>query len=156
MPADGAAKPSRYAQVLTPPEWAEAMLRLALKKSDREPVSGDLLEEYRDAIVQSLGRRAADAWYVRQVAGFVWRATWVWALLLSGSFVFRTAYDWLVPTTDFHVRAEWSSVVSVSSMVTLQFSATANTKSVWPPEIATCCLPLARNDIGPDRIAPPV
>jgi len=31
-----------------PPRWAEATLRLLLKPEDRDSVSGDLLEEYRD------------------------------------------------------------------------------------------------------------
>ncbi len=98
-----------------PPTWAEAILRLVLRRADRESVSGDLLEEYRDTIVPSRGQPAANLWYVRQVMGFIWRATWFWALLFSGSFVFRTAYDWLVPTTDFHVRAEWSTYVGVAT-----------------------------------------
>src|SRR5688500_10263372 len=34
-----------------PPRWAEAILRLLLKPEDRESVSGDLLEEYRETIV---------------------------------------------------------------------------------------------------------
>ena len=44
-----------------PPRWAEAILRVLLKPHDRETVSGDLLEEYRDTIVPTRGR-AADLW----------------------------------------------------------------------------------------------
>ena len=60
-----------------PPRWAETILRLLLKPVDRECVSGDLLEEYRDSIRPARGRWGADVWYVRQVAGFAWRAGWV-------------------------------------------------------------------------------
>ena len=41
-----------------PPEWAEALLRLLLKPEDRESVSGDLLEEYRQSVVPERGRGA--------------------------------------------------------------------------------------------------
>ena len=101
------------AETTRPPDWAETMLRLSLNAADRENVSGDLLEEYRASILPIRGKTEADRWYVGQVAGFVWRATWVWAFLFSGEFVARTAYDWLVPTTDFATRSAvstWSGV----------------------------------------------
>jgi hypothetical protein len=101
----------------TPPRWAEAMLRLSLKRADRESVSGDLLEEYRDGIVPARGRPAADLWYLRQVSGFVWRATWWWALIFSGQFVARCAYDWSIPTHDYHVRAEFSTEFGVAMLL---------------------------------------
>ena len=65
-----------------PPRWAEAILRLLLKPEDRESVSGDLLEEYRETIVPALGS-AADRWYVRQVASFLFRASWTWGAILG-------------------------------------------------------------------------
>ena len=67
-----------------PPRWAEAVLRLMLPRGDRDSVSGDLLEEYRESIVPALGRRAA-AWYVRQLAGYLWRITWGWGGLVASS-----------------------------------------------------------------------
>ena len=51
-----------------PPRWAESLLRILLPPEDRDSVSGDLLEEYRESIVPALGGKA-DGWYVRQVAG---------------------------------------------------------------------------------------
>jgi hypothetical protein len=56
------------------PRWSEAVLRWLLPDRDRGPISGDLLEEYREAVVPTLGERRARWWYRRQVAGFVWRA----------------------------------------------------------------------------------
>jgi hypothetical protein len=50
-------------------------LRVLLPRDDAETVSGDLLEEYRESVYPSRGRSRADAWFVRQVASFVWRAT---------------------------------------------------------------------------------
>jgi hypothetical protein len=103
---------------------------LSLKQADRETVSGDLLEEYRDAIVPARGTSAADVWYVRQVTGFLVRATWLWALVFSGSFVARTAFDWLAPTTDFHVRAEWSTYIGVAIFLLAGFWAAWRSGSV--------------------------
>ena len=41
-----------------PPRWAEWLLRTLLSAEDRDCISGDLLEEYRQAIVPALGRGA--------------------------------------------------------------------------------------------------
>src|SRR5205085_1777641 len=62
---------------VVPPAWAEAVLRLVLSAKDRETVSGDLLEAYRDSIRPTRRQPAADCWYVRQVLGFVWRSHWL-------------------------------------------------------------------------------
>jgi hypothetical protein len=62
---------------IRPPRWAEAVLRLLLRPDAAETVSGDLLEEYRESVRPSRGRFQADVWFVRQVAGFVWRSIWV-------------------------------------------------------------------------------
>ena len=52
-----------------PPRWAESFLRLSLPPSDRDAVSGDLLEEYRDSVQPSRGSFGADLWFVRRAAG---------------------------------------------------------------------------------------
>ena len=102
---------------MTPPRWAEAVLRIVLPRRDRETVSGDLLEEYREHVAPTRGVPAADRWYVRQVAGFVWRSQWGWAVALSVVFVGRVSWDWLIPTTDFHVRAEIATYASASVLL---------------------------------------
>jgi hypothetical protein len=104
-----------------PPRWAEGVLRLMLASEHRDSVSGDLLEEYRDAIVPARGKSAADGWYVRQVAGFAWRATWGWALLLSGAFVIRQAFDFLVPTHDFYFRSQLTTYTAVALLAATAF-----------------------------------
>jgi hypothetical protein len=88
-----------------PPRWADALLRLLLKPADRDSVSGDLLETYRETIRPALGRWRADVWYVRQLAGFAWRAAWVWGVLFAASFIGRSALDWFAPPADFVVRS---------------------------------------------------
>jgi hypothetical protein len=60
-----------------PPRWAEAALRLLLRRDVAETVSGDLLEEYREVVQPLRGTWRADVWFVRQVGGFVWQATWL-------------------------------------------------------------------------------
>jgi hypothetical protein len=64
------------AAFVKPPEFAETLLELALPANSRETVSGDLLEEYRDARVPLFGRVRANLWYLRQVAGIFLRAYW--------------------------------------------------------------------------------
>jgi hypothetical protein len=49
---------------------ADLVLRLLLSPRDRETVSGDLLEEYREHVLPSRGRVLAALWYWRQVIGF--------------------------------------------------------------------------------------
>ena len=106
----------------SPPAWAEALLRLLLAPKDRDSVSGDLLEQYRDAIFPTRGA-TADAWYLRQVASFLWRRAWPWALIFSGAFVMRNAYDWLVPTTDFHVRSQVTTYFAIGTLLLVGFGA---------------------------------
>ena len=108
-----------------PPRWAEWLLRAALKRADRDSVSGDLLEEYRDTIVPARGKTAADGWYIRQVAGFLLRATWVWAALFSGAFVLRQAIDVRMPTHDFAFRSQVTSYTAIALMAATAF------RSAW-------------------------
>jgi hypothetical protein len=82
--------------IIVPPEWAESVLRLLLSSKDRESVSGDLLEEYRESIVPALGA-GADRWYVRQVARYVLGATWAWAVLVAAINLWRYLLDTLAP-----------------------------------------------------------
>jgi hypothetical protein len=88
-----------------PPRWAEAILRWLLKPEDRESVSGDLLEEYRETIVPAFGS-AADRWYVRQVASFLFRASCTWGAILGAALVIRYLFDTLVPPADYLIRAQ--------------------------------------------------
>jgi hypothetical protein len=120
-----------------PPAWAEALLRLLLKADDRESVSGDLLEEYRESMVASRGRQSAEARYIRQVAGFVWRATWPWALLFSGQFIARTAYDWFVPTHDFHARAAFSTYFGATTFFLVGLWAARRSRSLLAGTVMT-------------------
>ncbi|MBV9678786.1 MAG: hypothetical protein JO185_20790 [Acidobacteriaceae bacterium] len=53
-----------------PPLWLQRALLLLLRPRDRETVSGDLLEEYRQEKLPFLGSARANHWYGRQVMSF--------------------------------------------------------------------------------------
>lgn len=72
-----------------PPALPQALLHLLLPAEMRESVVGDLLEEYRDSRVPSMGRFRANLWYWKQVFGFWLRAYWAFAVPVLGLFVFR-------------------------------------------------------------------
>lgn len=114
----------------TPPGWAEALLRGFLKPADVDSVSGDLLEQYRDAIHPVRGQSAADAWYVKQVLGFVWRSARVWAVLFEGAFVTRAALDWLAPPADFGPRSTASTFVGIGLLLATGLSASMRSGSL--------------------------
>jgi hypothetical protein len=98
----------------SPPWWAEAVLRSVLKPEDRESVSGDLLEEYREAIVSALGP-AADRWYLRQVASFLFRPSWPWGAILGAALVIRYLFDTLVPPADYLPRSQVSTYTLIAA-----------------------------------------
>ena len=68
----------------TPPRWAEALLRSLVKPSDRESISGDLLEEYREVRRPALGAVRANAWYGKHVFSVLWFRIWPCALAMAG------------------------------------------------------------------------
>jgi hypothetical protein len=105
----------------TPPQWAEALLRLVLRPEDFDTVSGDLLEEYRDAVHPARGQYGADSWYVGQVLGFLSRRAWVWGALSGGAMVVRDAFDWFVPPADFLMRSRITTAVAVGLLLSAGF-----------------------------------
>ena len=61
----------QHAANSNPPRWAENLLRLVLRERDRDAISGDLLEEYQDAVLPANGRVRANLWYLNQTLSFV-------------------------------------------------------------------------------------
>lgn len=55
-----------------PPRLLERILISCLPVRDRETISGDLLEEYRQEQIPRAGAFRANVWYVRQVISFLW------------------------------------------------------------------------------------
>lgn len=112
-----------------PPRWAESLLRLLLKPEDRDAISGDLLEEYRESIVPARGR-SADAWYLRQVGWYVLRATWAWALLVGGALIVRYLFDTLVPVRDYVERSVRMSRFIIAVCAFAAFQTSVRTRSM--------------------------
>jgi hypothetical protein len=121
---------------VSPPRWAETLLRLVLDRRDADSVSGDLLEEYRRAVVPTTGHRRADWWYITQVSGFVSRDARVWALLFGGTSVARDALDWLAPPLDFHSRSTISTVLHILMLSSAGLSGGWRTGSILAGTIA--------------------
>lgn len=84
-----------------PPRWMEWMMRAALRPRDRDTVSGDLIEEYREEVFPAKGRWAADFWYLRQALSLI-NGAWFGVLLgvlvsgwmVVGSLVFVVNQSW--------------------------------------------------------------
>jgi hypothetical protein len=55
-----------------PPRWLEKLLLWTLSPRDRETVSGDLLEEYREEQLPRVGSPRANIWYLRQSISFLY------------------------------------------------------------------------------------
>jgi len=72
-----------------PPVLPQALLHVLLPVERRESVVGDLLEEYRDTRVLSMGRFRANLWYWQQVFGFWLRDYWGFVLPVFGLFALR-------------------------------------------------------------------
>ena len=121
---------------VSPPAWAETLLRTLLGREDGETVAGDLLEEYRESVHPSRGQSRADRWFVRQVAGFAWRATWFWAVLGAAFTLGRQALDWFVPTTDFVLRSTISTYSAISLFIALGFWRAWRTRSLRASAVA--------------------
>jgi hypothetical protein len=64
-------------------KWADVALRFFLRDRDRETISGDLLEEYREEVLPKRGPLAGRLWYARQVASFVSPVAWGLAIGLA-------------------------------------------------------------------------
>jgi hypothetical protein len=94
-----------------------------LPASAFETVAGDLLEEYRESRHPASGARRADAWYVRQVLGFVTMSALPWGVLLGAAVVTRSALDWFLPPPDFHARAEVSTYFAMCVLLSVGFRA---------------------------------
>jgi hypothetical protein len=71
-----------------PPRWLETALLRCLPARDRETISGDLLEEYREVQLPHLGPLRANIWYLRQLISFL-------AARSFGGSTMRAALAWM-------------------------------------------------------------
>jgi hypothetical protein len=119
-----------------PPQWAEAWLRALLPQRDRETVSGDLLEAYRECIRPRRSRWGADFWYVAQVARFAAPLA-PWAALVASIFVCRTVLDWFAPAGDQKLRADVTTVLVFGAPLLIGFVTTWRTESITSGAVGT-------------------
>ena len=126
----------------SPPPIAETFLRLFLSPRDRESVSGDLLEEYRESIHPSRGQAGADAWYFYQVLSFFVRSNAAPALMLLVALIGRTAFDWIVPTANFSTRATVSTVTAATILSVAGFLAAWRSQRASAGMVAGVVIPL--------------
>jgi len=94
-----------------PPHWAETALRSSLDARDRETISGDLLEEFRESVLPEQGLFRARLWYVWQIATLIavkrrWDmrngAGWIW---LAGGLAWMAAIVVLLVRSRFQPPA---------------------------------------------------
>jgi hypothetical protein len=112
---------SNSSELIRPPDWMVGLLRLLLRPVDQQTVFGDLLEEYRESVVPARGRSGADFWFLRQVAGFAWRATFLTGLLLWAFTTGRFLLDTFSPPTDWGPRSAVTTWLAVGLFVLAGF-----------------------------------
>ena len=113
----------------TPPAWAEELLQFVVRRDHRDSISGDLLEEYRERILPSRGTAAADRWYIRQMLGYLWRATWVWAVVMAAAAVLRDVFDQFDPPQSYHLRSMVTTYTAIALFASAGFFGARRTRS---------------------------
>jgi len=113
----------------TPPAWAEGLLRFVVRRDHRDSISGDLLEEYRERILPSRGPAAADRWYVGQMLGYLWRATWLWAVAFAAAALLRDALDRFDPPQSYYLRSLITTYTAIALFAGAGFFGARRTRS---------------------------
>jgi hypothetical protein len=111
------AEDDRPLDSVTPPRWAEAVLRLLLRSDVAETVSGDLLEEYRETVHPARGRWRADLWYVAQVLRFMSGAPLWYGLLFAALLFGRELLDTFAPPSNWYPRSAVTSWAAIALVV---------------------------------------
>ena len=125
----------------TPPRWAEWLLHQVLPPADRQSLSGDLLEEYRERAYPTQGPTGANRWYIAQVAGIIWREHRVAACLLGAMSVTRFGADLLFPPADFSARSALLTGTTIALFAAAGWHAAWRTRSI--PSAAVAGLTIA-------------
>lgn len=93
----------------SPPRWAEKLARFFLQARDRDTVTGDLLEEYREVVLPAKGRFRAQLWYFRQALSLVLVNPFLFGIILGVLFgAWNIAYSLLLPLAEDTVVAVFS------------------------------------------------
>ncbi len=112
-----------------PPRWLEWLLLRFLPSRDRETISGDLLEEYREEQLPRAGPVRANLWYLRQSMSFA--SAWMnggrhvkqMLVLVSGFIVLAGIWlavmENILKHSGYSVRAAISLAIAAQGMATL-------------------------------------
>lgn len=106
-----------------------ALVQLVVRRDHRDNISGDLLEEYRERILPSRGAAAADRWYARQMLGYLWRATWLWAVMFATAALLRDALDRFDPPQSYYLRSLVTTYTAVALFASVGFFGARRTRS---------------------------
>jgi hypothetical protein len=98
-----------------PPRWARSLLPWLVQADRADNIDRDLLDKYREAMLPKRGRRRANVWYVSQIAVFLWRLTWIGAVVVALQMLTRMIADTVVPPQDYQLRASLSTWGAVSA-----------------------------------------
>jgi hypothetical protein len=111
-----------------PPRWLEALLLHSLPARDREIVSGDLLEEYREVQLPQLGPMRANIWYARQLISFLaarsFRGSTMSASLTWMSTLTALAGIWLAVMENILRHPGYAGRSAIAACIVLQGLAT--------------------------------
>src|SRR5262249_38007261 len=115
---------------------ADFVLRLLLSRRNRETVSGDLLEEYRENVLPAKGRLRAAIWYWRQVLSFVSPLTMglVFGAMLGVANLIDTAVEPLADDSAGQMLFFFAVVVAI--WTAMAFVAARRTQSFWQAIVA--------------------
>jgi len=115
--------PARDPEPFEPPLLARMLLETVLPLETEESVSGDLIEEYRHRLLRGSSHRPAVFWYLRQVAGFVWRAIWMFTAFVAAAVALRDIVDTFVPVVPGPHAYQLRSAFTTWSAVAIYLSA---------------------------------
>ena len=111
-----------------PPRWLERMLLWCLPVRDRETISGDLLEEYREVQLPDLGSMRAGVWYLRQWVSFLsvrcFGGSPVQACLTWMSVFTTTAGVWLALVENIQRHAGYGERTAIATCIAVHGLAT--------------------------------
>jgi len=114
-----------------PPGWLERLLMLCLSARDRETISGDLLEEYREEQVPRLGSLRANVWYLRQSVSFLLARsfggpsmkpalTWI-SVFTAAAGVWLVAMEYALKHAGYAGRMGIAAFIAIESIAVLLF-----------------------------------
>ena len=111
-----------------PPRWLEWILLRCLPTRDRETISGDLLEEYREEQLPRLGYMRAGLWYLRESMSFLYIRSFggpPMRIVLTWMSVFTVvAGVWLAVMENILKHAGYGERTAIAACIVIQGVAT--------------------------------